>query len=289
MNITLKQLRVFLAIVNHGNMTRAAESLFMTKGALSQSLAELETQLNAQIFDRRNSRLHINDAGLKLMPFADEMLNRMKHLENEFSLKRTVPSIKIGCTKSIGSFFIADLLQQFEASAGWLPNITIENIETIQEMLSRFELDLALIESSVIDPSLHSEHWMQDEMIIVAAKNHPLANKNFVSYEALNKERWIIREDHSASRHFFDQQLVVKFEAPITEIVLNAFDVILLSVVNKLGLTFISKKCLDHPIYAEHLIQLNVDDQFLRNLYIVYPKEKYLSPHVLAWIHYLKS
>lgn len=52
MNITLKQLSVFLAIARHGSMTSAADSLFMTKGAVSQALAELENQLGIRLFDR---------------------------------------------------------------------------------------------------------------------------------------------------------------------------------------------------------------------------------------------
>lgn len=105
MNITIKQLKVFLSIVNHGNMTAAADAINMTKGALSQSLAELETQLGEPIFDRRNSRLYLNQAGTALIPLADEILSRMKFIEDEFSQHNSTPKITIGCTKSIGSFF----------------------------------------------------------------------------------------------------------------------------------------------------------------------------------------
>ena len=70
MRITLKQLSVFVAIARHGTMTRAADVLFMTKGAVSQALAELENQLDVCVFDRQRARLHLNHEGEKLLPLA---------------------------------------------------------------------------------------------------------------------------------------------------------------------------------------------------------------------------
>jgi len=289
MNITIKQLKVFLSIVNHGNMTAAADSINMTKGALSQSLAELETQLGEPIFDRRNSRLYLNQAGTTLIPLADEILSRMKFIEDEFSQHQSTPKITIGCTKSIGSFFLPNLLQQFEAQHHWLPEIIIENVHSIQELLTRFELDIALLESSAIDSSLQHEFWQKDEMVIVASIHHPLAQLESVSYEQLNQERWILREANSASRKFFDHQLAIHFHQPFEHLILNSFDAILLSVFNQLGITFISKACLDNPFYKDHLVQLNTDDQFLRNFNIVYSKEKYLSPPIQQFIQFIQA
>lgn len=57
MNITFKQLRVFVAIARGGTLTQAAAQLFMTKGALSQTLSELESQLGVRLFERQHARL----------------------------------------------------------------------------------------------------------------------------------------------------------------------------------------------------------------------------------------
>lgn len=78
MNITFRQLSVFVSIARHGSMTAAADALFMTKGAISQTLAELENQLGVRLFDRLHARLFINHEGQKLLPVADELLSRMQ-------------------------------------------------------------------------------------------------------------------------------------------------------------------------------------------------------------------
>ncbi|WP_447889750.1 LysR family transcriptional regulator [Serratia fonticola] len=85
MNVTFKQLSVFVSIAHNGSMTLAAEALFMTKSALSQTLAELESQLSVRLFDRQHARLYINHEGRKLLPVADELLARKQGVRMLFS------------------------------------------------------------------------------------------------------------------------------------------------------------------------------------------------------------
>ena len=68
MRITLKQLGVFAAVARYGTVTRAAHELNFTQSAASMALADLETQLASQLFDRTGKRLQLNDLGRKLLP-----------------------------------------------------------------------------------------------------------------------------------------------------------------------------------------------------------------------------
>lgn len=261
----------------------------MTKGALSQNLSALEHQLGTRLFDRRHARLYVNQAGMALIPLADELLTKANYIKEKFSHSATPPAVKVGCTKSIGSFLLPGMLSDFKRMADWLPEVFTDNIQTIHGMLNRFDIDIALLEGPVADHSQQSQVWMQDEMVVVASRSHPLAGENVVSYTQLSQEKWILRETESAGRRFFDNQLAIKFENLEIAISLNSFDAILSSVYHQLGITFISKACLNNPFYGPHLVQLAVGDTFLRNLYIVHQKEKYLSPPIIEWINFLKS
>ena len=72
--ITLRQLQVFLAIAKTESIGLAAESLTMSKSAVSQALSELETRLGVQLFDRNRGRIFLTAEGRRMMPQADEML-----------------------------------------------------------------------------------------------------------------------------------------------------------------------------------------------------------------------
>lgn len=105
MDITLKQLKVFLAVAQSGNLTVAASQLFMTKGAVSQTLAELEKRLGQTLFDRHHARIFINPEGEKLISVADELLSRMKDINTLFSDSASVHNLFLGCSKPLAAIF----------------------------------------------------------------------------------------------------------------------------------------------------------------------------------------
>lgn len=289
MNITFKQLSVFVAIVRSGSMTLAAEALFMTKGAISQTLAELESQLGVRLFDRQHARLYINHEGQKLLPVADELLSRMQGVEQLFGENSQDTELKVGCTKTIGSYLLPDMLKGFEEHQGWLPQCNIANTQKISTMVSHFEIDVALLEGPASEPNLICEPWLEDEMVVIAGKNHPLAKQETVSYQVLSQERWLLREPGSSSRAFFDNQLALHLNNPQIALSLNAFDAILSCVAHLLGITFISKRMLQHSFYAGHFAQLHTEDRFMRRFTLCYHKNKFISPTLASWLSFSRS
>lgn len=289
MNITFKQLSVFVAIVRSGSMTLAAETLFMTKGAISQTLAELESQLGVRLFDRQHARLYINHEGQKLLPVADELLSRMQGVEQLFGENSQDTQLKVGCTKTIGSYLLPDMLKGFEEHQGWLPQCNIANTQKISTMVSHFEIDVALLEGPASEPNLICEPWLEDEMVVIAGKNHPLAKQKTVSYQVLSQERWLLREQGSSSRAFFDNQLALHLNNPQIALSLNAFDAILSCVAHHLGITFISKRMLQHSFYTGHFTQLHTEDRFMRRFTLCYHKNKFISPTLASWLSFSRS
>ncbi|WP_455812651.1 LysR substrate-binding domain-containing protein [Pseudomonas graminis] len=289
MNVTFKQLRVFVTIAHSGSMTRAADELSMTKGAVSQALGEMENQLGIRLFDRMHARLLINHEGKRLLPVADELLARMKGIDQLFDIQGTETQLLLGCTRTIGSFLLPNMLGEFEHRYGWLPQPTIDNTTNIVRKLSNFELDVALLEGTVTEPNIVCHPWLDDEMMVVASKSHPLASEPYVSLESLSKERWLLREVGSSSRAFFDHHLAYLWDTPQIVLSLNAYDAILSCVSNNLGLTFISRRMLEHPFYTQHVVPVNIKQRFHRKLMICHHSHKYISPSLNDWMDYSEN
>ena len=289
MNITLRQLSVFVAVARYNSMTQAAETLFMTKGAVSQTLAELENQLGVRLFDRQHARLFINHEGQRLLPVADELLSRMQGVKALFAPESTDTRLKLGCTRTIGSYFLPDMYLDFDALNGWLPQSVIANTQEICGMLNRFEIDVGLLEGAPTDSALVSEIWMEDEMIVAAGRNHPLAGEKTVSFERLSRERWLLREHGSSSRDFFDNQLAMHLDNPLVALSLNVSDAILSCVWHNLGITFISSRMLTQPLYAGHFVQLHTEKRFLRKLMLCYHPDKFISPTLGKWMQFCRE
>ena len=286
--VTLRQLQVFLAIAKTENVGTAAADLFMSKSAVSQALAELEAKLEVQLFDRNRGRIYLTAEGRRLMPQADEMVRRATDISELFRARKKFSQFRVGCTRTVGTFMIAELMKGFEDAMGWIPAVEIANTHAIAERLAKFELDIALIEGPVTDPELVTEPWLEDEMVVVAPKDHPLTGRP-VSYDELNNVRWVLREEGSSSRNFFDTQLRQKLSSIHVNAELNSFDAIIRSVLVGLGLTYISRRVLTAPFYGRYLTAVELPDRFRRQLTFCRHADKYLSPDVHAWMNHCRA
>ncbi len=287
-SVTLRQFQVFLTIAKTENVGAAAEQLAMSKSAASQALAELESRLGVQLFDRNRGRIFLTAEGRRLMPQADEMVSRAASISELFRSQKKHCHFRVGCTRTIGTFMIADLLRGFEDEKDWLPAAEIANTHVIAEKLARFELDTALIEGPVTDSDLVTEPWMEDEMVVIAPKEHPLTGRP-VSYEELAHARWILREEGSSSRNFFDTQLRQKLTTVRLNAELNSFDAILRSVLIGLGLTYISSRVLTDPFYGRFVSRVELPDSFRRQLTFCHHRDKFLSDDVRDWMDICRS
>src|ERR1700704_5087684 len=135
----LSQLEVFLTVVREGRFSRAAEKLFRTQSAVSQTIHKLESELGEPLFDRSSREGLLTDAGRVLQEYAERLLNlRSKAHEalaelrelhkgnlaiaaNEFTalyllpvlgeFRRLHPGIKITVRRSLGSHIPDDVLK----------------------------------------------------------------------------------------------------------------------------------------------------------------------------------
>ncbi|MEF1292050.1 LysR family transcriptional regulator, partial [Vibrio sp. M260118] len=113
-NISLKQLRVFISITQHDTLTSAAEALFLSKAAVSMALSEMEKQIGHSLFDRVNNRLILNQEGQKLLPLADELIERAQDIAQLFDNDQTLSGeLRVGASDTIGNQVAPYLLSDF--------------------------------------------------------------------------------------------------------------------------------------------------------------------------------
>ena len=278
--ISLKQLQVFSSIARHGNLGLAAAELFLSKGALSQALAELERQLGQPLFDRVHPRLQINDQGRQLQPLAEEILSRITDIEHLFD-EQGAPSgtLRLGASQTIGNYLLPKLLaQQPELQA----KVRITNTHNLCDMLLHFELDMALIEGENFHPNLVTQDWLSDEMLIVAHPSHPLitpplASTNTLGLAQLAYHDWVLREPQSGNREQFDRELAPQIGTLGRLLELNTLEAVMQAAEQGLGLAFVSRRAVSDRLTYGRLVIINVNTQLSRTLKLVWHKQKYHS------------
>jgi DNA-binding transcriptional LysR family regulator len=290
MKLTLQQLKVFATIARYGNLGLAANELFLSKGAVSQSLQELERQLATPLFDRIHPRLQLNNEGRLLQPAAEELLTRIQDIENLFS-PDAEPSgqLRLGASQTIGNYLLPTLLASSKQELALPPKVTITNTHLLCHALANFELDLALIEGENHHPDLISEHWLQDEMLVVAQPSHPLANQVAMPLSRLGGETWVLREPQSGSREQFIQQVQPELPNWQAGLELNTLEAVMLAVEKGLGISFISRLAVSDRLKDGRLVALPLTRRFPRQLSLIWHKQKYHSASLRHFIHFCRA
>lgn len=285
--MTLKQLQVFLAVARYENLTLAAEKLFLSKGAVSQALQELEKYFGVQLFDRVHPHIRLNHDGSRLRPLADEIIQRSQEAEGLFRSEGG-HFLNIGVSKTIGTYILPNLLKSFSQRHGWVPKGNIDNTNNLLDQVASFELDVVLLEGEKHYPDMMAEKWLDDEMVVVACKGHPLANGVRHPPQALAGQPWILREPGSGSRDFFEHTLGMHLSSYEVAQSLNLPGAILAMVQQGMGITFVSRMATYQNEFESFFSVINLTQQFSRIFSICYHSRKYHSPSMEQFLAFCR-
>jgi len=108
---TLSQLRIFLATVNTGSFTAAAVEMNLTQSAVSHSVQQLETALNARLLERNGRGIRMTDAGRRALPVIRHMLDEVERLKFEVSVNAPpVGTVRIASFPSLALHIMPTVL-----------------------------------------------------------------------------------------------------------------------------------------------------------------------------------
>ncbi len=294
MHITLRQLEAFHAIARGGSLTAAASQLNLSKGALSATLQQLEGHLGSALFDRQSNRLYLNPQGRNLLPQVDSLLAQLRAIEAGKTQRSGWGNVRLGASNTIGTYLLPPLLAHLQQQeVGPLPQISMANSATLAQWLLGFELDLALIEGEIRHPELRVIPWRSDELVVIAAANHPLTTAQAGSINpALNaaqlaKWPWVVREQGSGSRVQVEQFLAGLPWQPA--LVLPSTEALVRAVAAGLGLGLVSATVLGDDGRRQPLVTLPLSQPRQRQLYLVHHRSKAGDPQLAQLLASLQA
>ena len=200
----IRVLRYFLETAREGNMTRAAERLFISQPTMSKQLKELENELGAKLFIRSNYSIRLTEAGMLLRDRAEDILSLVDKTEAEFkSLEETNSGdIFVGAPESEAMSLFAEAVHTLQKNYPRIRcNIYSGNLSDVCERLDKGLLDFAIV-MSYVDLSKYNylELPMKDTWGILMRKDDPLAGKSSFAASDLGKLPLI------CSRQWIDQE-----------------------------------------------------------------------------------
>ena len=283
MKISLRQLQIFIAICKSGSTSAAAELISLSQSATSASLNELESLLNVQLFDRIGKKLVLNENGRQILPQAMQAMDIGQSIEDQFNFngRHQKTTLHIGASTTIGNYLLPPLLSQYSKEASILPKIEIANTSTISIAVANFEVDFGFIEGPCHESDLLVEKWLEDELIIVSSKHHPLALKNRkskITTKDLSQAQWLLRESQSGTREAVEQLLKNYLENLESAGEFSNSEAIKHSAAEGLGIACLSRAVVADLIELGKLVELSTTlPPLTRNLYIIQNKYKVVS------------
>ncbi|MBR4081799.1 MAG: LysR family transcriptional regulator [Clostridia bacterium] len=187
----MQDLNCFVAVVDKGGVTSAAEALYMTQSSVSKSLARLEKTLGVRLFDRSRRSLGLTEAGRAALPHARLVLEAGEAMMRSVSGQRQ--TLRVGVLPILDSYGLAARLPRFTQLH---PELQLQVIEmdnrAIGEALAEGTLDAALYRPAGGQKKLYVQPLRPDELVLLLPENHPMAAWDPVPLEKCSGEKFII-------------------------------------------------------------------------------------------------
>jgi len=276
----LSQLEVFLAVARERRFSRAAEKLFRTQSAVSQTVRKLELEIGEPLFDRSSRDGALTDAGRVLQEYAEKLLNlRLDAREALVELRELQKGKLVMAANEFTALYLLPVLAEFRRLHPMI-RITVQRSlgSHIPDDVLKRNVEMGVLSYDPQEPQLESEVVYLDELVFVVPPGHPLASVGEVSIRQLGAESFVA---HIVASPYRDK-VIEAFRQHKTslhmDVELPTLQAIKLFVSMGNGVALLPAISVENEISRGELIRVPVRElHFQRELRLVHRQEATLS------------
>ena len=230
MPVKLDLYKVFCEVAKCGSFSKAAKELYMTQPAVSQSIMQLERELEIRLFTRMAKGVALTNEGEVLFEYINSAMNLIG--TGEKKLKETkgmmIGELKIGVGDTISRYFLMPYLEMFHRK---YPNIKLKiiNRTTLElcDMLKSGEIDIAICNLPIDDSAIESKPCLTVQDIFVCGEQYKDLAKNPIDILSLSSLPLILLEGKSNTRKYIEKYFMENGVKITPEIELGSHDLLL--------------------------------------------------------------
>ena len=276
--MTLRHLRIFLAVCREGSATAAAEKLYIAQPTVSVAIRELESHYKVTLFDRIGRRLFLTDAGRQMRSYAQHIVSLLDEMEVRSQDWEETGTLRLGSSITIGTVQLPGIAARLQER---YPKLRIEvmicNSDTVETAILENEIDLGLIEGECHYGNLKDILLGGDELVFLCHPKHPFAGRT-VSAGQLNGEPFLFRERGSAGRDLVESTLKASGveTRPLWQSI--STQTLVSGVAEGLGMAVLPLSLIQPALSAARVSQFRVEGiQFTQRFRLLYHRNKYLT------------
>ena len=280
MNVTFRQLRLFLALAETGSVSKAAAATHVTQPTASAQLKEMTEAVGLPLHEVISRRVHLTDAGRQLAQTARAMLAEWEGFEQQVDQMKGLSRGRLRVAAvSTAKYFIPRLIGSFcRLHPAIDVSLEVLNRDGVVARL-RDNRDDIYIMSMPPELDLEDEVFMENPLVVIAARSTRLPARPTLAQ--LKDQRFILREPGSGTRMATDRHFAKRRFRPDVRLELGSNEAIREAVAGGLGLGVISR----------HALQVGKDIRVVdvegfpisSRWHVVHPRAKHLSPIAAAF------
>lgn len=284
-------LRTFVRVVETGNISAAARSLYSAQSAVSAQIAALNRLVGSPLLERVNNRWEPTTSGAIFYKRASELLLLLDQTQRDLVdvTARASGHLVLASTRTITDAILADMLHAF---AGTHPDIRIEvragNREDAERWIAGDEVDLALVALPLGIKGLEIHPFATDELVAVVPHDHVYAGREAITLDEVEAVPCVTFEKGSGVRALLEERFGGRFADLDIRMELNSNDALLSCVERGIGMTFLPRRTAERWTRCGAIAMVPISGVDLRReLALVIRKERSRSSAACAFIAWL--
>lgn len=223
--MTLQQLNYLVTIADCGNITQAAEKLFISQPSLTAAIHKLEKELEVTAFIRSNKGVVPTREGEELLSYARMLLEQADNIKEHFGTgDRRTPKFSVSCQHySFAVNAFVDLIKEYDAEQYSFIIRETQTGEIIEDVANgKSEIGVLYLSQhneEVISKLIRNNHLIYKELFVAKphvfiCKNHPLSVKNIITLEELKPYPYLVYEQGSNNSFYFSEEFISMLDFP---------------------------------------------------------------------------
>ncbi|MBO4782173.1 MAG: LysR family transcriptional regulator [Lachnospiraceae bacterium] len=296
--MTLQQLTYLVTVAECGNITEAAEKLFISQPSLSAAIQNLEKEMGVKAFARSNKGVIVTREGEELLSFARQLLEQADNMKEHFGTgEKRAPKFSVSCQHySFAVNAFVDLIKEFDAdSYGFIirETQTGEIIDDVADSRSEIGVIYLSEHNEEILGKLFRKNNLEFEEIYVAKPHvficdkHPLAKKKIIKLQELTPYPYLVFEQGERNSFYFAEEFISMLDFPKSIQVRDRATLFNL-VIGLNGFT-VSSGVIDRELNGSHIISRPLDIDCKMRIGIIKKKNLILSRYASFYTEALKK
>lgn len=279
-NVDIELYKIFYTVATCGNITKAAEKLYISQPAVTMSIKKLESELEIKLFVRNKKGVTLTPEGKVLYDYVSKAMENIYLAENKIEnfKKLETGNIRIGIGTNLTKYFLVNHLEKFHKK---YPKVNI-NLDTsmTKELLKKLnedKIDIAIIASDEETcKDFNVEYTQEIQDIFIASPEFDELNGKTITLEELSAYPLLLQSEHSSTRSFIDK-ISVEREIKLNSIMdLASYSLVIEFAKIGMGIGFVTKNYVEEDLKSNRLFEINIKPKIPQRNILVLTKKNYL-------------